>query len=181
MHQRPGVSGAAHHMPIAVPRAALGAIPCIPSFEPGDSQCAIPRQPPNPARARIALTHLHLLADLYQLGHLVLQFTVAFNQVGEIRLQGLLRVQKQERRKRQNKEISKAGPPSATETFCTQRAAGRSDNPNDSGQRLSGFLAAPACAGGLCEDSAQDGAATEHPTRRDQHGCWLFAAPLDTV
>lgn len=36
------------------------------------------------------LTNLHLLADLYQLGHLVFQFAVAFNQVGEIRLQGLL-------------------------------------------------------------------------------------------
>lgn len=41
-----------------------------------------------------ALTDLHLLADLDQFGHLVLQFAVAFNQVGEVRLQGLLQVQK---------------------------------------------------------------------------------------
>lgn len=66
----------------------------------------LPHHPPSPL---IALTNLHLLADLYQLGHLVFQFTVAFNQVGEIRLQGLLRVQKRERRKRKNKKISKAG------------------------------------------------------------------------
>lgn len=46
--------------------------------------------PHHPLGPLVALTNLHLLADLYQLGHLVLQFTVAFNQVGEICLQGLL-------------------------------------------------------------------------------------------
>lgn len=80
-------------------------MPHIPSLEPGASQAPSP----SPARPPIALTNLHLLADLYQLGHLVLQFTVAFNQVGEIRLQGLLQVQKWGRRKRKNRKISKGG------------------------------------------------------------------------
>lgn len=77
-----------------------------PATRAGSFPVHLPHHPPCPL---IALTNLHLLADLYQLGHLVFQFTVAFNQVGEIRLQGLLRVQKRERRKRKNKKISKAG------------------------------------------------------------------------
>lgn len=75
------------------------AIPCILL---GASRCAFPIAPSPPT----ALTNLHLLADLYQLRHLVFQFAVAFNQVGEIRLQGLLQVQKRERRKRDKTERS---------------------------------------------------------------------------
>lgn len=76
----------------------------------------LPQAPPS---APPALTHLHLLADLYQLGHLVFQFAVAFNQVGEICLQGLLQVQKWEKEEKYRDQQSWSVPcqqlrPSAT-------------------------------------------------------------------
>ena len=88
--------------------------------------------------------------------------------------------EKEKKEKDQQSQRTVPGPPLATETICHPTCCLRE---RQLGQRLLGFLAAPAHAGGLCECSAQDRGATElgtavalrrSPARGDSVGACLL-------